>query len=98
MKPLLIIAIVIPIIVATVFAINFVQSMPQQNIEGMTEEQNEAAAWQLLQKSYLEQECKEKYIGQTHELQKCYDRIDEEQRLNPPTNPQDSEQFAQFNV
>jgi len=91
MKPFLIIAIVIPIIVATVFAVYFAQSMPQQNIEGMTEEQSEAAAWQLLQKGYLEQECKEKYIGQTDELQKCYDRIDEEQRLNPPTNPQDSE-------
>ena len=92
MKPVIIIPIiVIPIIVATVFAVYFVQSMPQQNLEDMSEEQNEAAAWQLLQKSYLEQECKEKYIGQTDELQKCYDRIDEEQRLNPPTNPQDYE-------
>lgn len=91
MKPFLIIAIVIPIIVATVFAVYFVQSMPQQNIEDMSEEQNEVAAWQLLQKTYLEQECRELYIGQTDELQNCYDRIDEEQRLNPPTNPQESE-------
>ena len=42
MKPLLIIAILIPIIVATVFAVNFVQSMPQQNIEEISEKQNEA--------------------------------------------------------
>ena len=91
MKPFLIIAIVIPIIVATVFAVYFVQSMPQQNLEEMSEEQNEIAAWQLLQKTYLEQECKEKYIGQSEELQKCYDRIDEEQRLNPPTIPQEYE-------
>jgi hypothetical protein len=91
MTSVLIIAVVILIVVATGFAVYFVQSMPQQNNEGMTEQQSEAAAWQLLQKSYLEQECKEKYIGQSGELQKCYDRIDEEQRLNPPTNPQDSE-------
>ena len=91
MTSVLIIAIVILIIVATGFAVYFVQSMPQQNNEGMTEQQSEAAAWQLLQKSYLEQECKEKYIGQSGELQKCYDRIDEEQRLNPPTNSQDIE-------
>jgi len=90
MKPFLIIAIVIPIIVATVFAVYFVQSMPQQNLEDMSEEQNEIVAWQLLQKTYLEQECRELYIGQTDELQSCFERIDEEQRLNPPTNPQES--------
>lgn len=83
----LIIAIVILIIVAVGFAVYFVQSMPQQNIEDMSKEQSDGAAWQLLQKAYLEQECKEKYIGQSGELQKCYDRIDEEQRLNPPTSP-----------
>jgi len=91
MRPLLIIAIVIPIIVATIFAVFFVQSMPQQNLEDMSEEENNGAAWQLLQKTYLEQECRELYIGQTDELEKCYERIDEEQRLNPPTNPQESE-------
>jgi hypothetical protein len=91
MNLFLIVAIAILIIVAAGFAVYFVQSMPQQNNEGMTEQQSEAAAWQLLQKSYLEQECKEKYIGQSGELQKCYDRIDEEQRLNPPTIPQESE-------
>jgi len=79
MKPFLIIAILIPIIVATVFAVYFVQSMPQQNLEDMSEEQNEIAAWQLLQKTYLEQECRELYIGQTDELQNCFERIDEEQ-------------------
>jgi len=91
MKPFLIIAIVIPIIVATVFAVYFVQSMPQQNLEDMSEEQNEIVAWQLLQKTYLEQECRELYIGQTDELQNCFERIDEEQRLNPSTIPQESE-------
>jgi len=42
MKPFLIIAIVIPIIIATVFAVFFVQSMPQQNLEETPEEQNKA--------------------------------------------------------
>jgi len=26
-------------------------------------------------------------MGQSDELEKCFDRIDEEQRLNPPTTP-----------
>ncbi len=85
MKPILIIAIVIPIIIATVF---LVQSMPQQNLENISEEQSDEVAWQLLQKTYLEQECREQYIGQPGQLDDCYDRIDEEQRLNPPINSQ----------
>ena len=88
MKPVLIIAIVIPIIIATVFAVFLVQSMPQQNLENISEEQSDEIAWQLLQKTYLEQECREQYIGQLEQLDDCYDRIDEEQRLNPPINPQ----------
>ena len=88
MKPTLIIAIVIPIIIAIIFAVFLIQSMPQQNLEDISEEQSDEAAWQLLQKTYLEQECREQYMGQPNELDDCYDRIDEEQRLNPPINPQ----------
>jgi predicted Holliday junction resolvase-like endonuclease len=51
------------------------------------EDQSDEIAWQLLQKTYLEQECREQYMGQSDELEKCFDRIDEEQRLNPPTTP-----------
>lgn len=87
MKPFLIIAIVVPIIVATVFAVYFVQSIPQQNFEDTSGEQSDGAAWQLLQKTYLEQECRDQYMGQPGELENCYDRIAEEQRLNPPINP-----------
>ncbi len=85
MKPILIIAIVIPIIITTVF---LVQSIPQQNLENISEEQSDEVAWQLLQKTYLEQECREQYMGQPDQLDDCYNQIDEEQRLNPPINPQ----------
>jgi len=92
MKPVIIIPIiVIPIIVATVFAVFFVQSMPQQNFENTSEETRDEAAWQLLQKTYLELECREQFMGQPDELEDCYDRIDEEQRLNPPIKPQESD-------
>ncbi len=90
MKPIIIIPIiVIPVIVTAVFAVFLVQSMPQQNLDETSGEQSDGAAWQLLQKTYLEQECREQYMGQPGELEDCYDRIDEEQRLNPPTNPQE---------
>ncbi len=90
MKPVIIIPIiVIPVIVAAVFAVFFVQSMLQQNLDETSGEQSDEAAWQLLQKTYLEQECREQYMGQPGELQSCYDRIDEEQRLNPPITPQE---------
>lgn len=92
MNPVLIIAIiVISIIIATVFAVFFIQSMPQQNLEDIDDEQRNENAWQLLQKTYLDQECKEKYMGQSDELEKCFERVEEEQRLNPPINPQESE-------
>ena len=55
--------------------------------EDNVEDQREEIAWQLLQKTYLEQECREKYMGQSEELEKCFDRIEEEQRLNPPVKP-----------
>jgi len=89
MKPTLIIAIIIPIIITIIFAVFLIQSMPQQNLENISKEQSDEVAWQLLQKTYLEQECREQYMGQPNELDDCYNRIDEEQRLNPPINPQE---------
>lgn len=65
MKPVIIIPIIaIPVIVAAVFAVFFVQSMPQQNFEDISEETRDGDSWQLLQKTYLEQECREQYMGQ----------------------------------
>lgn len=60
------------------------QENPQNNADGDTRDE---ISWQLLQKTYLEQECREKYIGQLDEMEACFDRIDEEQRLNPPSKP-----------
>jgi hypothetical protein len=91
MKPVIIIVIVIPIVVAIIFAGFLIQSTPQQDLERISEKQSDEDAWQLLQKTYLEQECRGKYIGQSEELKKCFERIDEEQRLNPPVTPQESD-------
>jgi len=91
MRPVIVIVIVIPIIVAAIFAGFLIQSTPQQDLEKISEKQSDEDAWQLLQKTYLEQECREKYIGQSEELKKCFERIDEEQRLNPPVIPQESD-------
>ncbi|MDF2422710.1 MAG: hypothetical protein OPY09_00695 [Nitrosopumilus sp.] len=60
------------------------QENPQNNADGDTRDE---ISWQLLQKTYLKQECREKYIGQLDEIEACFDRIDEEQRLNPPAKP-----------
>lgn len=85
MKPVIIIAIVIPIVIALI-AVIVIPSMQQQNMESSTsEEQRDKIIWQTLQKSYLMQECREKYIGQDDEMEKCFKQIDEEQILNPPT-------------
>jgi len=86
MNLVIIIAIIISIIIGVGFAVFLTSSMEPQNIE-TSEEQSDEAAWQLLQKTYLEQECRELYMGQPDELNNCYDRIDEEQRLNPPIKP-----------
>ena len=87
MKPVIIIAIVIPIVIALI-AVLVIPSMQQQNIESNTDEkQRDEIIWQTLQKTYLMQECREKYIGQADEMEKCFEQIDEEQRLNPPTSP-----------
>ncbi len=85
MKPVVIIAIVIPIVIATILAVLVIPSMQQQNLDSTDEEQREKIIWQTLQKTYLEQECREKYLGQLDEMEKCFDRVEEEQRLNPPT-------------
>ena len=87
MKPVIIISvIVIPVIVAAIFAVFFIESIEQENPgESIVENESDKVKWQLYQKTYLEQECRELYLGQPEELQDCYDRIDEEQRLNPPT-------------
>jgi len=85
MKPVIIIAIVIPIVIALI-AVLVIPSMQQQNIESSTsEEQRDKIIWQTLQKSYLMQECREEYMGQADEMEKCFKQIDEEQILNPPT-------------
>jgi len=76
-----IVAIVVLIIIAGYFS-----NTGYQN-GNTVEDQSDEIAWQLLQKTYLEQECREQYMGQSDELEKCFDRIDEEQRLNPPTAP-----------
>lgn len=91
MKPVIVIVIVIPIIVSIIFAGFLIQSTPLQDLEKISEKQSDEDAWKLLQKTYLEQECREKYIGQSEELKKCFDRIDEEQRMNPPVTAQESD-------
>ncbi|MDA1346635.1 MAG: hypothetical protein O3C48_05400 [Crenarchaeota archaeon] len=82
MKPVIIIAIIIPIIIS-IIAVLVISSMQQQNLESDTEQRDEII-WQKLQKTYLMQECREKYTGQADEMEKCLEQIDEEQRLNPP--------------
>ena len=80
-----------PIIIAVSVAIAIIGVMvvtqiQQENPQINTDDDNrDEIAWQLLQKTYLEQECREKYIGQSDEIGECFDRIEEEQRLNPPT-------------
>ncbi|MFB5639446.1 MAG: Kazal-type serine protease inhibitor family protein [Nitrosopumilus sp.] len=90
MNSVLIIAIIVSIIIGVAFTIFLIPTINQQNFEDIDEDERDKIAWQLLQKTYLEQECREQYIGQPDELQNCFERIDEEQRLNPPTKPQDS--------
>jgi len=94
MKPVIIIAIIISIVVGVAFTLVLIPSMETQNTLDIDEEEREKVAWQLLQKTYLEQECRELHIGQPEELQNCFDRIDEEQRLNPPTNPSEIEECS----
>ena len=87
MNSVLIIAIIVSIVIGVAFLIFLIPTMSQQNLEDADGDERDKIAWQLLQKTYLEQECREQYMGQSDELEKCFDRIDEEQRLNPPTTP-----------
>ena len=78
-------AIVIP--VAAILGVFLVQLVVQEDPKISTDEgQRDEDTWQLYQKTYLEQECRELYIGQSEELEDCFDRIGEEQRLNPPVD------------
>jgi len=78
MKSVIIIAIVVPIVIALI-AVLVIPSMQQQNIESSTsEEQRDKIIWQTLQKTYLMRECREKYMGQADEMEKCVEQIDEE--------------------
>jgi len=90
MNAVIIVAIIISIVIGIAFAVFLTSSMESQNLEDIDGQERKKIAWQLLQKTYLEQECREQYIGQPEELQNCFDRIEEEQRLNPPTNPEES--------
>ncbi len=83
MKLVIIIA-VISIAIIAILAVLVIPSMPQQNLDS-TDEDRDKIIWQKLQKTYLEQECREKYLGQLDEMEECFDRVKEEQRLNPPT-------------
>ena len=71
-------------IIIVMFVTQIWQENPQNNMDGNARDE---ISWQLLQKTYLEQECREKYIGQLDDIEECFDRIEEEQRLNPPTKP-----------
>ena len=84
MNPVIIIGVIVSIVIGVTFAVFLIPSIEPQNSEGIDEKQSDEIAWQLYQKTYLEQECREIHISQTEELEDCYDRIDEEQRLNPP--------------
>lgn len=82
--PIMIAAGIAIAIVIAMLATQILQENPQNNAGGNARDE---ISWQLLQKTYLEQECREKHIGQLDEMEKCVDRIEEEQRLNPPTTP-----------
>lgn len=87
LKSIIPIVIIITIVIAVVFSVFLISSFKEENSQDVPEDQRNEIAWQLLQKTYLEQECREKFIGQSEELEKCFDRIDDEQRLNPPIMP-----------
>ncbi len=81
MPIMIVVSVTITIIILMVVT-QIQQENPQNNID---RDGRDKISWQLLQKTYLEQECREKYIGQLDEIEGCFDRIEEEQRLNPPT-------------
>jgi hypothetical protein len=86
LKPVIVVAIVVPIIIAISFLILVFPLKQKQNFDDVDEKllPRDEIIWQKLQKTYLEQECREKYVGQSDEMEACFDRVKEEQRLNPP--------------
>lgn len=74
-------------IVLGVVAIAVIGNFANESSLNPTTDSDEVA-WQLLQKTYLDSECKEKYMGQPDAMQDCFDRVAEEQRLNPPLKPE----------
>ena len=72
-------------VIALITIVGYV-NLSYQNTESGTESDEET--WQLLQKTYFDSKCKEKYMGQNDAMQKCFDRVAEEQRLHPPTKPE----------
>lgn len=74
-------------IVLGVVAIAAIGHFANESNQNPTTDSDEVA-WQLLQKTYLDSECKEKYMGQPDAMQDCFDRVAEEQRLNPPLKPE----------
>jgi len=81
----IVIGIVVPVIIAILLLV-LTSSKQQHNLDDSDEKllQRDEIIWQKLQKTYLEQECREKHMGQLDEMKYCFNRIEEEQRLNPP--------------
>ncbi len=73
-------------VIVLITIVGYFVNLSYQNTESGAE--SDEATWQLLQKTYLDSECKKKYMGQTDAMQKCFDRVIEEQRLNPPIKPE----------
>jgi len=62
LKPVILFVIIIPIVIAVVFSVFLISSFKEENTQDTPEDQRNEIAWQLLQKTYLEQECREKLI------------------------------------
>ena len=86
LKPVIVVAIVVPIIITIFFLTLVFPLTPKQNLNDSDEKlpPRDEIIWKKLQKTYLEQECREKYVGQLDKMEECFDRVKEEQRLNPP--------------
>jgi type II secretory pathway pseudopilin PulG len=84
---MIIIATVVSVIIVIFLTVLVLPSIQQQTPHESDDEllQRDEIIWQKLQKTYLEQECREKYVGQLDKMEECFDHVKEEQRLNPPT-------------
>jgi hypothetical protein len=71
--------------------VQMVPDITERMVPAPTAEERDEVIWQTLQKTYLMQECREKFMGQADEMEECFKQIDEEQRLNPPIKPSESE-------